>query len=257
MATQKNKIALVTSWGENFGTGHLYRMATLLDYLLAEHDIETCLVADPAPSFLEQKLLPRIVQSVPQDSTLIIRDMRDSSVEEIELLKQLAPVLVIDDCGEGRSSADAAIDLLPNLKYPASIKPFGEMPFLFGYNFYAAVRSLLTGDRLQKRFDFCFYAGANPSLDYISFVLQLIPSAASSIVIDAEKTMVYKNGKFSESDMQYPWPLLCSENLISHFGVTIFEGALCGCNIFTINPTSYHSQLSDIAPVKLNNFGVY
>jgi len=57
--------------------------------------------------------------------------------------------------------------------------------------------------------------------------------------------------------MQYPAPVFFSDNLIAHFGVTIFEASLCGCNIFTINPTLYHSQLSDVATVTLTNFGVY
>jgi len=256
MASQKNKIALVTAWGGNFGTGHLYRMLTLLNYLLVDRNTDTCIVSDP-PSFLDKKFSAFVTHAVPHDTTLIIRDMRDSTAKDIERLKKIAPVMVVDDCGEGRSLADAAIDLLPNLEFPESVKPFDEIPFLFGYNFYSSVKSLVPGDRLHKKFDFCFYAGANPSEDYISFVQSLLPSTGSTVIVNGSKTLLYEQGKLSESNLYWPEPVLFSETLISHFGVTLFESSLCDCNIFTINPSIYHSQLSDIATLNLVNFGVY
>lgn len=257
MASQKNKIALVTSCGGGFGTGHLYRMATLLDFLLVDRNLESYLVAETLPHFPDKNLSAHVVEDIPRNTTLIIRDMRDSSVEEIKSLKRIAPVMVIDDCGEGRGQADEAVDLLPNLKFSSSLKPFDEMPFLFGYNFYSAVKALLPGDKLPKRFDFCFYAGADPTVEYISFVKSLLPSTVSAIIVDGKKTLLYEHGKTTESDIQYPEPVLFSENLISHFGITLFEAYLCGCNVFTINPTLYHSQLSDTATVELTNFGIY
>jgi hypothetical protein len=221
-----------------------------------DQNTDTCIVSDP-PSFLDKKFSAFVTHAVPHDTTLIIRDMRDSTAKDIENLKKIAPVIVIDDCGEGRSHADAAVDLLPNLEFPASVKTFDKMPFLFGYNFYSSVKSLATRDRLHKKFDFCFYAGANPSKDYISFVQSLLPTTGSTVIVNGNKTLLYEHGKLSESNLCWPEPVLFSETLISHFGVTLFEASLCNCNIFTINPSIYHSQLSDIATLNLTNLGVY
>ncbi|MGL4368968.1 MAG: hypothetical protein ACRCUT_04755, partial [Spirochaetota bacterium] len=57
----------------------------------------------------------------------------------------------------------------------------------------------------------------------------------------------------------YPFPMLFAKNLISHFGITLFEGSLCGCRLFSINPSQYHSQLTETASplLDISNFGVY
>jgi len=253
-----NKIALQCAWGEYFGSGHIQRMGSLLRYLLMEKGIQAKLVTSPAPPFSLDEMRNHVSSAIEPGTELIIRDMRDSTVQEIEALKKIAPVIVIDDCGEGRNAADLAVDLLPNLAHPRTHETIKEAPFLYGFNFTKSINDLPHKD-FTKDIDFCIYAGFDATQEYRMFLTGLIPDDASAVILDGKESKLIYHGKTFETDMIYPFPMLFGKSLISHFGITLFEGNLCGCRIFTINPTDYHSQLADNAAglLGLTNFGVY
>jgi hypothetical protein len=248
------KVALLCRWGDSFGMGHIQRMASLCSFL-ADKGLE--------PRIITNQTLPADLRSgnmrtadLDASFDMIVRDMRDSSAEDISLLKKKAPVAVIDDLGEGRGIADSAIDLLPNLVYP--VPQAGNEPFIYGYNFSRAIATMKnTG--VQKTTDFCIYAGAEKSEQYMSFIRDVLPAESSAVIVGGGEIMRLENGREIPSELSYPLPLLFSENLISHFGISLFEGALCGCSLFSINPTRYHSELCVRAKplIDIENFGVY
>ncbi|MGL4369058.1 MAG: hypothetical protein ACRCUT_05215, partial [Spirochaetota bacterium] len=188
------KIALQCAWGDYYGSGHIQRMGALLHYLLSEKGIEAYLVTDPAPSFSSEDISSHTAASISPDTGLIIRDMRDSTEEQISALKRTAPVIVIDDLGAGRDCADLALDLLPNLKYPLAAPSFFEAPFIYGYNFYKAITQL-PHKEFAKDVDFCVYAGFNAGQEYCDYLQSLVPSDSSAVILDGKESVLIYHGK--------------------------------------------------------------
>ena len=246
-------IALLCSWGGSFGNGHLQRMASLLQYL-NKKGLNPYLVTE-RKDFPIRDFSTFIEPEITEGTSLIIRDSRDSTSELIRSLRKTAPVVAVDDLGEGRSFADCAVDLLPNLLFPYEQN---EKPFIFGHSFSSAIKDLQTA-QIMKEIDFCVYAGFGASPEYISFLQSLLPSGSRSVFFDGRTSFESRMGESIPSKLSYPEAVLSSSNLISHFGISLFEGALCGCSTFAINPTDYHSKLSDVAGPVLGtvNFGVY
>lgn len=183
--------------------------------------------------------------------------MRDSSSEEIFTLKRLAPVVTIDDCGPGRVAANLAVDLLPNQPYQSSHQKFSDTSFIFGYNFSYPI-SLLPSDIIEKDIDICIYAGNNVSDAHLAYFTSLIPQKCNAVFVGGRNNYYLQNGILENGAFSYPLPLLRSKILITHFGVTVYEGLLSGCKVRTINPTSYHNSLADIAAplTGLVNYGI-
>jgi hypothetical protein len=257
MKQPRHDIALLTSWGGQFGTGHLQRISSLQRALRAK-GYNPILVCSPSPSHIIEE--DELAATVPPGVQSIIRDMRDSSVEEIRSLQQIAPVLAIDDCGEGRNAVDQALDLLPNLlQKPEGSEPsFEQSPFLFGVTFTRKIEEY--GDRdFEKNIDLCIYTGLNPSKEYFEFLQSLIPDEWTAVIVDGKSSRLFINGAASGEGAAYPEALLRSKRLLTHFGVTLYEGDLCGCALAAINPTRYHNALCEKAKqtLLLWNFGIY
>ncbi|HEY1406141.1 MAG TPA: hypothetical protein VF857_05985, partial [Spirochaetota bacterium] len=195
---------------------------------------------------------------IPDDTTLIIRDMRDSDREDIFALKKTAPVVVIDDCGDGRLLADCAIDLLPNLIHPPFAPTFDAAPFLFGYNFTRAI-TMLDDQSFEKDIDLVVYTGVAPSPEYQSFITRLVPESWRILIADGTECALCSEGKKTGEIASYAESLLRSKILLSHFGISLFEGKLCGCALASVNPTAYHSALADLVRDSMGvvNFGVF
>jgi hypothetical protein len=171
--------------------------------------------------------------------------MRDSSTEEIQLLKQTAPVLVIDDSGSGRVLADYTLNLLP---LPSGIlndsKPDTSL-FLYGYNFSEGINLLKEKNSFKKDIDVAVYTGYNPSTDLTALIKKSIPDTADSVLL-AGGGAVCLTGKSSYSGSEYAEIISRTKIIITHFGLTMFEAYACGCSIVALNPTKYHDSLTDI-----------
>ena len=109
----KKNIIIVTGTGGILGTGHLQRMLNLAVHLNSTDDFSASIFLKQNYYHTEKSFGNIITDSIPENTDLIIRDMRDSSAEDIQLLKEKAPVLVVDDSGPGNMSADYIITLLP------------------------------------------------------------------------------------------------------------------------------------------------
>ena len=249
------RIALLSRWGEGYGMGHVQRICSLYAFLELRGIEPVIISGDAIPSDISARKF-RKTEYMSDSFDLVIRDMRDSSEQDISALKRKAPVVVVDDIGEGRKKADLAIDLLPNLVFPFEKK--SAFPFIYGYNFSREIELFENSD-IRKTIDFCVYAGAVKDPAYEEFLRRCLPDGATAVILNGGKMTGVNIEQRLLEGMSYPLPLLCSRNLISHFGISLFEGALCGCRLYAVNPSAYHSDLCSAAQpmIHIENFGVY
>lgn len=253
---KKTEITIVTSYSSALGSGHIQRMLSLAEYL-EEHKKFSIKIVSPFPHFFSGSGLDRFFSDEINGSSLIIRDMRDSTIDEIGRLKSKGKTVVVDDLGKGRDFADSRIDLLPN-HLIADNRDFRPDCFIFGRNFVYSLKEIKETS-IEKKYDFVLYAGSEPSDEKISMLMNFIPEKYSGFVLAGEKSFFYKKGKkISAPDMNYSMILLSSRVLISHFGIMNYEADVSGCSTVSINPSKYHSTLADIAgkEMKIFNLGV-
>jgi len=241
----KTKIVIVTGTGGILGTGHIQRMLNLAVYLNRTDNFTASIYLKQNEFPLDRKFTGLLIDAIPPDTKLIIRDMRDSSAEEIQILKQRAPVLAIDDSGAGRESADYAINLLPvPSENSEHVKPDTSL-FLYGYNFTEGIDLLKEKNSFNRNIDIAVYAGYNPSPELISSVRKSIPDSCTSVLLERGIAVNF-TGEALKSDTPYAEVISRSKIVITHFGLTMFDADACGCKIAALNPTSYHSSLTDI-----------
>lgn len=239
-----NKILILTASGSNYGSGHLHRMKALHSFLTSKNISTDILdiIQDNISSINNNTLLKA-------QPDLIIRDMRDSTEEEILNLKKYCPIITLDDVGPGNKISNENIYLLPNLLPEYSFKQMKY--FIYGDSFtkYFTTRK---NNSYCKDIDFLYYCtGKYPEKD-ITLIRNSIPKSFSLYIL-------YNNNIFKESfDIQisnfhYCEALLKTRVLISHYGILQFEAKLCGCKNLSINPTDYHEKLSLLTNEYLNN----
>lgn len=248
------KIAIITDWSEDLGSGHIQRMATLAKVLYELENITIRIINNKDVSFLKNFPQDILKEKLDGDEDLIIRDQRDSSFEQISHLKKIAKTIVIDDNGEGRNIAFSKIDFLPNIKYDDAKK----FSLIYGYNFLESLNEL-QGKTIAKEIDVVVYAGFNPSDEKLSKLISLIPKNCDYIILNGKNSYSYISGiKNNILDKSYAEYILSSKILISHFGITLYEAELCKTKSIVINPSKYHSKLTDrvVSSLNLINLGI-
>ena len=87
----KKKITIVTGTGGILGTGHIQRMLNLAVHLNREINFSASIYLTQKEYPVEEKFNELITASIPADTDLIIKDMRDSTIEEMNLLRRISP----------------------------------------------------------------------------------------------------------------------------------------------------------------------
>ena len=126
-------VAIVTGHGGHLGTGHIQRAVSLAWYFSSIPGVESVIRASEPSGVFNDEIHQLFSLTEPVSPDIIIRDMRDSTVEEMQELRCVAKVLAVDDIGEGRDAADWCIDLLPNPGLGSSNDfVFQQRHFVFG-----------------------------------------------------------------------------------------------------------------------------
>ena len=239
----KKKIVILTGTGGDLGTGHLQRMMNLASYINEKHDFEISLLIKSGDYPLPPELSMMKISSLPGSCDLIIRDMRNSSKQEMLALSGTAPVLAVDDAGEGKNSAGNSIDLLPlPLSSSAQIQA-DYCRFLYGYTFKQGIKEL-RDENIQKRdIDVTIYAGFSPPESLLSQISKSIPENTRVVILSAGKPVVLTGDPLPDK-ISYSGILARTKIVMTHFGITMFEAHICGCEIAALNPTNYHSELT-------------
>ncbi len=239
-------VSILTDRSKKLGTGHFQRMLNLLRFLNIQKGIKAFLVKNNKnhiPPGLEQY----IIEGVHPKSDLIIRDMRDSHINDIVSLRKISKVLVIDDCGSGRDKADYVIDLLPNTHRDFDKNEYTLEHFIYGFNF---SNSIINEKEVfyNKTVDIAFYPGFESSREYIEEIMQYFPEGTRTVLLSGTENYYSTGGQKEKiTDKSYSEILLSSKCVAAHFGITLFEAQLCRCRIITINPTDYHNKITSIA----------
>jgi hypothetical protein len=266
----RKSIAIITDWGEAIGSGHIQRMTALLWFLITVKHIDAYIVTSRLPAGFPEELKPHVKKEIENSPILIIRDMRDSTREEIKKLQEICTVLVIDDIGEGRACADYAIDIMPNPESRTFQKD--HAPFIYGYEFFRSLGTLIDAppargeaselsDRIiTKEIDYALYPGFHPSDEYTESLISLLPNDSVFAILSGEQSCLHRHGQRYEIPRDaFAEILLLSKALVSHYGILVHEAHLCGCRVACINPTPYHSRLTELAKerITVENLGEY
>lgn len=247
----KTKIVIVTGTGGIFGTGHMQRMLNLAVHLNRTDNFSASIYLKHKEYPIEEKFNSLLTDTLQTGTELIIRDLRDSSAEEMQLLKQSGPVLTIDDSGEGRKYADYTLSLLPvpseNLKNTRPDKSI----FLYGYNFTEGITLLNKKKHFKRDIDVSVYAGFAPSPELLASIRKSIPDSFNAVLLAGGKAVNF-TGEILLSETPYAEVMSRSKIIITHFGLTMFEADACGCKIAALNPTEYHSSLTDTVRKEFN-----
>lgn len=234
----KKNFTIITGAGKELGTGHLQRMLNLLSYLASHGHKVSLLVNDHSIDFIPEHFKKYITSSITK-SDLIIRDMRDSSADDIFKLKQYGPVLTIDDLGPGRDISDHKYDFLPNR---INKQEQTDKSFIFGYNFSKSISSLEYS--FDKDIDLAVYLGSKPDPAILSVIKENMNDSIRYLVVEAHGKVT---GNFNfEPSIQYSEILCRSKFFITYFGISLFEADLCNCKLITLDPSKYHRQLTEM-----------
>ncbi len=249
----KQRAAIITSESAELGRGHLQRMLSLADYLNRYTAISASLIK--LESKEDQGITSFKNRPIPPETTFIIRDMRDSTLNEMAELRRSAPVIAIDDAGSGRSLADLAVDLLPVISRVDPAPDYRPDAFLYGHNF-------LTGldpeddSPVDRDFDFCIYLALEQS-EREEIARQICGKTMTAVLLGGQHPLLYRDGCLSRLDgLSQGKILLSSKTVISHFGIMLYEGLAAGCGLIALNPTQYHSSLCEASGLPASNLGV-
>jgi hypothetical protein len=251
------RITILTAWGNGLGCGHLQRMTTLL-WQLRSNGYPVSITLERIPESFPFDLREYITGTIPCDTNLIIRDMRDSTEEQILRCKNISPVLVLDDRGPGREMAEFALDLLPHFDSTCGIDSIVRS-FIYGYSFTQSVNSI-QAEIIKKSIDTIIYIGVEPEISLVERVISLIPSDTSAMLLSGQGNYKIINGALlPDSSLHYAEIIMSAKTMITHFGISLFEGLVCQCRLITINPSSYHARLTDYIKdaLPIHNLGTF
>ena len=110
---------------EGQGTGHLRRACSLIQELSPQLRCVLYLRSSSTSSFVQDIIKKagsiETVNEIPEQACVFILDNFRTQAEEVRQLKKIAPVVALDEGGEGRAYADYLIDILPTLPYPIEL----------------------------------------------------------------------------------------------------------------------------------------
>lgn len=242
------RILCIATYNKSIGSGHIKRTLRLLDclgskaFLYVPNEQAVQLI-----STLEVEIPPDRICHRPEEEgpwSLIVLDNYQTSVEEAEKWLSLARVVALDEGGPARPIIPCLIDTLPVLPSAGVANEFEpgylDLPAYSEKRTYPPKRILVT------------FGGVDEAQ-----LTERIGLMLDSNEIPPHQWCVAKGPFFGRT---FAWPgikILPNPNIreilpefdlvITHFGLTAFEAVASGANVITLNPTSYHEKLSQLA----------
>ncbi len=250
----ESHVHIITDRGPGMGTGHLQRMMLLAWHLDKYGPCTASLQVLHPYRDMPKEILPLVTDSIHPRTDIIIRDMRNSTGDETGNLRKHAPVIAIDDEGEGAELASERLYILPRPGQSIDENRFPAF-FLYGYGLY---RGLQEGSEPPVRdIDLSLYTGNGEDHPYTEKILSLLPADLTVALLNGDKSRIIAGERSITGDKHVTYTSLLTRSrcVMSHFGILLYEASLCGCHLVSVNPTEYHSHLADIAPLPLYNAG--
>ncbi len=240
----KKKIVIITGTGGALGTGHFQRMMNLASYMNEKHDFEISFLIKTGDYPVPAEFSMMKISSLPDSCDLIIRDMRDSTKQEMLSLSGIAPVIAVDDAGDGKNCTENSINLLPLPSSSSSAIKADYSRFLYGYTFTLGVKELIRKNLNERDIDITIYAGFSPPPALLVLIGKSLPENNRAVLLSAGKPIVLTGDPLPDN-ITYSEILARTKIVMTHFGLTMFEAHICGCLIAALNPTPYHSELTE------------
>ncbi|MGP1594872.1 MAG: bifunctional glycosyltransferase/class I SAM-dependent methyltransferase [Treponema sp.] len=266
------------------GSGHLRRVCSLMQSLAESMRCVLYIPTGEYPDFVtavpEEYAITHIVHEIPEKTCLIILDNFKTGKDEMLRLKQIAPVVVIDEGGEGRCSADYVLDILPNLmsgQHTRTAKNTAVQEIAAAANmtktgFIPLPQTRKTDDYLNRfirngRFFFCAEdAGQGTRRETVLGQTKILvvcggedaarmaePLKQALMPLTSDLTVIDPNISgyipFQVNVQMYKNIENLRERLwewdivVTHYGFTAFEALAAGCAVILISPTEYHYRL--------------
>ncbi len=131
----------------------------LCSYMNEKHDFNISFLIQSGNYPVPHEFSTMLISSLPTSCNLIIRDMRNSTKQEMLALCEIAPVLAVDDAGEGKNSAGNSINLLPLPSSSSAQIQTDYSRFLYGYTFTQGIKELRDESIQERDIDVTIYAG--------------------------------------------------------------------------------------------------
>ncbi len=238
-------IYFITDIGNSYGRGHFTRMCILASYLKKYNNNEISFAINHDSELLKSEIqnngfdfsyIDDLLKSDNENITII--DKRETDKELIKKIKQVSKVIIIDSIGSEREFADIVIEMLPSLDSKnnlVNIKPFS----LTILN--TTSKNLI----YDKNAPILIYLGSIDELKKnVIDVVSKIKDKKFILIDDSNNFNGYGNievKKFSADIFNIPFSAV-----ITYYGLTAFEAMSFSIPVFLVNPSDYHSKLSDL-----------
>lgn len=240
-------IYFITDIGNSYGKGHFTRMCILASYLKKHNNYEISFSINYGNELLKSEIqnngfdfsyIDDLLKSDNKNITII--DKRETDKELIKRISKVSKVIIIDSIGGEREYADIVIEMLPSLEGEDKSNLVNIRPF-----------SLTILNTIDKN---SVYDKNAPILIYLGFIDELkknvvdivskIKGKKFILIDDSDNFKNYENievKKFSTNIFNIPLSAV-----ITYYGLTAFEAISFSIPVVLINPTDYHSRLSDL-----------
>lgn len=241
---EKRTVVLYPHLGSKSGTGHLKRLIPFftderfITYII--HRDETFAKEALSKFNIDQSKFYHLghISQIPEKIDLIILDNKDSDRYLFDKLKNIAPILGLDECGDARNFMPYTLDLLPNMDEK---KPNYFNPGLLNLKY-----------RQQSQIDnveniLVTFGGQDP----YNLTEKVVDRFKDEFKLTTIIGPLFKKNDYGVPKIEKP------ENLkeimgdfdlvITSFGITAYEALALDIPVVLINPTEYHQNLSDNA----------
>ena len=243
----KNPVVFAPCVKKGHGTGHLHRC------LQAAKDSSSFVFINPASDleekdsvineYISQGLNPQmIIDSLPDENykAVVISDSFKLSQNEADLYRQQKSFISIDEGSEFADYADYLLDIIPSKEYT-------RKPNLFETAFIAKPANVKKIKSSEKKKILICIGGEDPS-NLTGRLCQITGELlkASEITVITSKNIKLNNERVIVTgpvknlrEQLYKYDLV-----ITHYGLTAFEAASCGCQVLLCSTTKLHEKLA-------------
>lgn len=263
------------------GSGHLRRVCDIVQALLEDVHCLIYIPENDIANFSEQilKLIPSdiIIKKLPKQAALIVLDRFQTTEEEMQNFKQIAPVVTIDDGGTGREYADFILDILPSLiteNRKDIDQPVEKSSNMFSPAFIPLPKKRKTllnkntsffSNRIKldpKKTKVLVVCGGENSFHMVLPVAKILQTLKLDVTA-IDNNLTFEDIKNFDGKIKIASQI---ENLrehlnewdlvVTHYGFTAFEALAAGCYVVLISPTEYHYKLGIAAGFTTIPYGI-
>mgnify|MGYP005834575737 CR=1 FL=1 len=243
---KKPRILFCIACGNDYGMGHLKRCMAIMDEGISIFESIICVLRG-SQDFAEKGLkIPGIYKFVKNpesagDIDLVFSDLRDSNRRLMKRLQRVAPVIALDDMGDGKNRAHLTIYSLPTHEEVEGNFKGPEYIVLGG-----GINSVKPLSREDRKGILVTFGGSDP-YDLSRRVTRVLNSLGFKPTV--VKGPFYK-GDIRDVDcyiVENPKSLHhligSAELVITSFGITMYEAFRLKTPVLLFNHTKYHWEL--------------